>query len=196
SGASGVRPCRSGGRAWGEASLMSSRATRCRVPWRRRQAPEGPGQRSRAPASHGSRGRGGAACISTMQRLALIDGVGRGPRLTPLPYGAHMVHMAVTIRWADGEMQAVMAAINEGAVPALDSDVAAAVRAADPPRDGAIWVIRMEYGDGQRLKAWCDARRERATEQGPNETWTRIVARVNEAIQPFAPAKEPSGPAT
>jgi hypothetical protein len=117
-------------------------------------------------------------------------------RLTPSPCSAQMTRMAVTIRWTDGEMQAVMAAINEGAVPALDPDVAATIRAADPPRDGATWVIRLEFSDGQRLKAWCDARRERATEQDPNETWTRIVARVNEAIQSFAPAKEPSGPAT
>jgi len=107
-----------------------------------------------------------------------------------------MNRMAVTIRWPDGQMQAVMAAINEGAVPALDPDVAATIRTADPPRDGATWIIRLEFSDGQRLKAWCDARRERATEQEPNETWTRIVARVNEAIQSFAPAKDPSGPAT
>jgi len=107
-----------------------------------------------------------------------------------------MTNMAVTIRWTDGEMQAVMAAIDEGAVPALDPDVAATIRNANAPRDGAIWDISLEFSDGQRLKTWCDARRERATEQEPNETWTRIVARVNEAIQPFAPAKEPSGPAT
>ena len=116
--------------------------------------------------------------------------------MTSSPCGAHMTCMAVTIRWTDGEMQAVMAAINEGSVPVLGSNVAATIRAADPPRDGATWVIRLEFSDGQRLKAWCDARRERATEEEPSETWTRIVARVNEAIQPFAPAKEPSGPAT
>src|SRR5262249_57754213 len=49
---------------------------------------------------------------------------GRGPavpvvqRLTPSPCGAHMTRMAVTIRWTDGEMQAVMAALHEGALPA------------------------------------------------------------------------------
>ena len=107
-----------------------------------------------------------------------------------------MTGMAVTIRWTDGEMQTVMAAIDEGAVPELDPDVAAIIQAADPPRDGATWVIRLEFNDGQRLKAWCDARRERATEEEPNATWTRIVARVNEAVQPFAPAKEPGGPST
>ena len=107
-----------------------------------------------------------------------------------------MTRMAVTIRWTDGEMQTVMAAINEGAVPELDRDVAAMIQAADPPRDGATWVIRLDFNDGQRLKAWCDARRERATEEKPNATWTRIVAHVNEAVQPFAPAKEPGGPAT
>jgi len=76
-------------------------------------------------------------------------------------------------------------------VPELDPAVAATIHAADPPRDGATWVIRLDFNDGQRLKAWCDARRERATEQEPNDSWTRIVARVNEAVQPFAPAKEP-----
>jgi hypothetical protein len=117
-------------------------------------------------------------------------------RLTPPTLGAHMTRMAVTIRWTDGEMQAVMAAIAEGAVPELAPAVAATIRAAEPPRVGATWTILLEFNDGQRLKAWCDARRERATEQEPNETWTRIVARVNEAVQPFAPAKEPGGPTT
>ena len=104
-----------------------------------------------------------------------------------------MTRMAVTIRWSDGEMQTVMAAITEGAVPELDRNVASTIRAAGAPRDGATWVITLDFTDGQRLKAWCDARRERATEEEPNATWTRIVARVNEAVQPFAPAKEPGG---
>jgi hypothetical protein len=108
-----------------------------------------------------------------------------------------MGHMAISIRWSDGEMQTVVAAIGEGAVPELAPDIAAAIRAAPPPREGATWTVDLDFNDGQRLKAWCDARRERATEHEPNETWTRIVARVNEAVQPFAPAKEagpPEGP--
>jgi hypothetical protein len=101
-----------------------------------------------------------------------------------------MGHMTISIRWTDGEMQTVVGAISEGAVPQLAPDIAAAIRAAAPPREGATWVVDLDFNDGQRLKAWCDARRERAIEQEPNETWTRIVARVNEAVQPFAPAKE------
>jgi hypothetical protein len=52
-------------------------------------------------------------------------------------------------------------------------------------------VFDLDYDRGQRLKRWCDAHREQATEQEPNQVWTRIVARVNEAVQPFAPASEP-----
>ena len=97
----------------------------------------------------------------------------------------------INIRWTDGEMQAVVAAIDGGAVPQLEPSVAKVIREATPPRQGATWTIELEFADGQRLKAWCDARREREVEREPNETWTRIVARVNEAVQPFAPAKAP-----
>ena len=99
--------------------------------------------------------------------------------------------MAISIGWTDGEMQTVVAAIVDGAFPELAPDIAATIRAATPPSAGSTWVIHLDFNAGQRLKAWCDARRERATEQEPNDTWTRIVARVNEAVQPFAPAKEP-----
>ena len=88
-------------------------------------------------------------------------------------------------------MQTVVAAIDQGAVPQLDPDVAVAIRAASPPTQGATWVLHLEFADGQRLKAWCDARRERAADQQPNDTWTRIVAAVNEVVQPFAPSTEP-----
>jgi hypothetical protein len=98
--------------------------------------------------------------------------------------------MAVTISWTDGEMQAIMAALAEGAPPVLSADVGTALRAATPPTSGGRWVIVLDFEAGQRLKAWCDARRDRATEQEPNDTWTRIVARVNEAVQPQAPAKD------
>lgn len=98
--------------------------------------------------------------------------------------------MKTRINWTDGEMQVVMAAIAEGAAPAIDPDLAAAIRAAQPPRDGKTWGLDLDLEAGQRLKAWCDARRERATEQEPNDAWTRIVARVNEAVQPLAPARE------
>lgn len=99
--------------------------------------------------------------------------------------------MAISVAWTDGEMQAVVAAIVEGARPELDADIVAAIRAAPPPSSGSTWLVHLDFNAGQRLKAWCDARRERATEQEPNAMWTRIVAQVNEAVQPFAPAKEP-----
>jgi hypothetical protein len=102
-----------------------------------------------------------------------------------------MGRMAVDIRWADGEMQTVVAAIDEGAPPVLEPGIAGAIRAAAPPAHGATWTVQLEFADGQRLKAWCEARRERATEEEPDETWTRIVARVNEAVQPLAPARDP-----
>jgi hypothetical protein len=98
--------------------------------------------------------------------------------------------MAISVTWADGEMQTVIAAIAERAFPELPPEIAATIRATVPPREGSTWIIHLDFNDGQRLKAWCDARRERATEQEPNDTWTRIVARVNEAVQPFAPAKD------
>jgi hypothetical protein len=44
--------------------------------------------------------------------------------------------------------------------------------------------------EGQVLKRWCDERRARAQEQDPHAIWTRIAARVNEAVQWAAPAKE------
>jgi len=108
--------------------------------------------------------------------------------------------MPIRIGWTDGEMQAVFAAISEGAVPELAPDVAASIRAAAtvpalPSDTGPAWVLDLDVHGGQRLKAWCDARRERATEVEPNDLWTRIVSKVNEAVQPFAPAKEPGGSA-
>jgi hypothetical protein len=97
----------------------------------------------------------------------------------------------INIRWTDGEMQAVVAAIEAGAAPQLDPGVVEVIRQATPPHHGGTWTIALDFPDGQRLKGWCDARREREVEREPNETWTRIVARVNEAVQPFAPAREP-----
>ena len=67
----------------------------------------------------------------------------------------------INIHWTDGEMQAVTAAIEEGVAPPLDSGVAQTIRNATPPRHGATWTIALDFPDGQRLKAWCDARRER-----------------------------------
>jgi hypothetical protein len=102
--------------------------------------------------------------------------------------------MPVSIRWTDAEMQAVRAALAEGAAPQLDDLVAARIRAASHPTasdDGPVWTVDLDFAESQRLKQWCDARRERATEEAPNALWTRIVARVNEVIQISAPAKDP-----
>jgi hypothetical protein len=49
--------------------------------------------------------------------------------------------------------------------------------------------IELTLQQGQLLKRWCDAERERATEREPDALWTRIVAKVNEAVQLAAPAK-------
>lgn len=100
-----------------------------------------------------------------------------------------MEHANVDISWTDGEMQVINAAIAEGARPELAPDVAATIRATQAPLAGATWTVRLSFHAAQRLKEWCDARRERAAEQGPSDTWTRIVAKVNEAVQPFAPAR-------
>jgi hypothetical protein len=108
----------------------------------------------------------------------------------------------VSIRWTDAERQTVLAALDEGAVPQLDADVASKIRAATagPASDdvGPGPAVDLEFHEAQRLKQWCDARREHATEDEPNALWTRIVARVNEVVQIAAPATDPGlsgGPA-
>jgi hypothetical protein len=85
-------------------------------------------------------------------------------------------------------MQAIVAAIDEGALPQLDHDLAARIRALPGPAEAAVWELDVDLREGQRVKAWCDARRERTVDQEPSDTWTRIVARVNEAVQPLAAA--------
>jgi hypothetical protein len=101
--------------------------------------------------------------------------------------------MQVTIRWTDPEMQVLLGALAEGAAPQLDAEVAARIRAASqaPSDDAPVWTVDLDFADAQRLKQWCDARREHATEEAPNALWTRIVARVNEVVQIGAPAKDP-----
>jgi hypothetical protein len=101
--------------------------------------------------------------------------------------------MRVSIGWTPDQMREILAALDAGAEPQLDSRIASTIRGvgersplvgeADPN-----W-IELSLQDGQVLKRWCDARREHATEDQPNALWTRIVAKVNEAIQFAAPAK-------
>lgn len=100
--------------------------------------------------------------------------------------------MRVKVGWTPDQMREILAALDAGAGPQLDARIASAIRGvgersslageADP-----YW-IELSLQDGQVLKRWCDARRERATEDRPDALWTRIVAKVNEAVQFAAPA--------
>jgi hypothetical protein len=101
--------------------------------------------------------------------------------------------MRVSISWAHDQMREILAALDEGAEPQLDSRIASTIRsvAEQSPLGGDVAPYRIELSlqDGQLLKRWCEARRERATEHQPNALWTRIVAKVNEGVQFDAPAK-------
>jgi hypothetical protein len=103
--------------------------------------------------------------------------------------------MPVSIHWTDAEREGVLEALVEGAVPQLDAQVAAKIRAATAvPAShdaGPGLTVELDFHEAQRLKQWCDARREHATEDEPNALWTRIVARVNEVVQITAPATDP-----
>ena len=95
-----------------------------------------------------------------------------------------MAGMKTLIRWSPAEMNTVITAIDAGALPVLDGDVATRVR------EGASrGALDLDYVDAQRLMRWCEARRERATEQQPDAAWTRIVAIIHEAVQVAAPAR-------
>jgi hypothetical protein len=96
-----------------------------------------------------------------------------------------MTVMNVTIRWAPDQMRKVFAAIDEGAAPSLDARIASMVRGA-----GEHGPLELSLPDGQLLMRWCEARRERATEEQPDAIWTRIVAAIHEAVQFAAPAKD------
>lgn len=103
--------------------------------------------------------------------------------------------MKVSIRWTEPQLQGVLAALEAGAEPRLDPAIAARVLAMTPPGHdpGAAepaGQLDLSLQEGQTLKAWCDARRERASTEDDLDLWTRIVARVNEGVQFMAPAKE------
>src|SRR5262245_52704124 len=57
-----------------------------------------------------------------------------------------------------------------------------------------VLLIENQAAAGNGAAVSRDTGSGHGVDDDPNETWTRIVARVNEAVQPFAPAKEPSGP--
>lgn len=95
-----------------------------------------------------------------------------------------MSGMKTIIRWSPTEMTTVLAAIDAGAAPVLDPRVASLVREAS-----ARGALDLDHADAQRLMQWCEARRERASEQQPDASWTRIVAIIHEAVQVSAPAR-------
>jgi hypothetical protein len=106
-----------------------------------------------------------------------------------------MEGMKVSISWTADQMEAVLAALSEGAEPQLDRSIASRIRALGEPSPltgdaDPSWLLELDFHDAQRLKAWCDARRERETDAGTLALWTRIVAKVNEGVQFTAAAKE------
>ena len=92
--------------------------------------------------------------------------------------------MITHIHLSADQMRTILAALDEGAAPRLEARVADAVRAAGEGRP-----LDLSLQDGQLLMRWCEARRERASEQQPDAAWTRVVAAVHEAVQPAAPAQ-------
>jgi hypothetical protein len=103
--------------------------------------------------------------------------------------------MRVKIGWTEEQIQAVLVAIGQGTVPVLDPGVAARIGSAaeQRPLNGdpePYWLVDLDFPEGQVLKQWCDDRRDRETESENVMRWTRIVAKVNEAVQVAAPAKQ------
>jgi hypothetical protein len=78
--------------------------------------------------------------------------------------------MPVSIRSTGAKMQAVLAALAEGAAPQLDAEAAARIRGGERPyseRDGPVWTVDLDFTNTVRLRQWFDARREHATEEAP-----------------------------
>ena len=100
----------------------------------------------------------------------------------------------VTVRWTPDELLAMLAALDQGAEPQLAPEIASRIRNGAEQRvvidDTDVFSVDLTFLEGQLLKGWCDERRAHAQEQDPNAIWTRIAARVNEAVQWAAPAKE------
>ena len=93
--------------------------------------------------------------------------------------------MITHIALSPDQMRTILAALDEGAAPTLEPRVADAVRAA--AAEGRPLDLSLQ--DGQLLMRWVEARRERASEQQPDASWTRVVAAVHEAVQPAARAQ-------
>ena len=100
----------------------------------------------------------------------------------------------MTVRWTPDELLAVLAALDQGAEPQLAPEIASRIRNAAELRvvidDTDVISVDLTFSEGQLLKRWCDERRAHAQEQDPNAIWTRVAARVNEAVQWAASAKE------
>jgi uncharacterized membrane protein len=111
-----------------------------------------------------------------------------GGSLGTLPTGQ------VVVRWTPDELLAVLAALDEGAQPRLESEIEAKIRNAAEQRvvieDADVVSVDLTRPEGQLLKRWCDERRAHAQEEDPHARWTRVVAKVNEAVQWAAPAKD------
>jgi hypothetical protein len=102
--------------------------------------------------------------------------------------------MRVNIKWTEAQMVAVVDALQQAVYPELEGTIAARIRAAsaEPGRTGdgdRYWLLELTLQEGQVLKSWCDARRERTANDDEQKVWTAIVARVNEGVQWDAPAK-------
>jgi hypothetical protein len=103
--------------------------------------------------------------------------------------------MQVKIKWTEAQMAAVVEALEQVAYPELAGAIAGRIRAvgSQPGRTGdedLYWLVELTLQEGQALKSWCDARRERAANADEQKAWTAIVARVNEGVQWDAPAKD------
>jgi hypothetical protein len=102
--------------------------------------------------------------------------------------------MTINITWNREEIEAVIAALDRGEEPQLDPGIASKIRhvASVSPRAGngeAPWLLDESVQEAQVLKRWCDERRARKIDADQLALWTRIVAKVNEAVQVAAPAK-------
>ena len=93
--------------------------------------------------------------------------------------------MITHIELSADQMRTILAALDEGAAPTAGG----ACRGRGPRRRAEGRPLDLSLQDGQLLMRWCEARRERASEQQPDAAWTRVVAAVHEAVQPAAPAQ-------
>jgi uncharacterized membrane protein len=133
------------------------------------------GGRESAPSAHGPASRPGGQSLHDSNRW---------PAPSPLP---------VTVRWTVDELLAIVAELDHDAEPHLAPEIAGKIQAVAAQRvaidDTEPFSVALTFEEGQLLKRWCDERRARAQEQDPSAIWTRVAARVNEAVQWAAPAR-------